>query len=177
MRIIAGTWGGRRISAPAGRATRPTTDRVRESWMSTVAAALPGARVLDLFAGSGVLGLEALSRGAEHATFVERAPAALRVLAANIAALGAGDRTEVVRQDALRYAGNLTAAARFDLAFADPPYGEGAADALLRLFAERPFARLLAVEHAVRDPVPELEGARTRRYGDTALTFVPANSP
>jgi 16S rRNA (guanine966-N2)-methyltransferase len=173
VRIVAGEWGGRRIAAPPGRATRPTTDRVREAWMSAVADLLPGARVLDLFAGSGALGLEALSRGAEHVTFVETAPAALRTLRANLDALGAGPRADVVRVDAVRYAAGLHARA-FDLAFADPPYGEGLAAALLERFAEVPFAGLLCVEHARGDDVPDLPGARTRRYGDTSLTFLPA---
>jgi 16S rRNA (guanine966-N2)-methyltransferase len=154
-------------------ATRPTTDRVREAWMSIGAAHLPGARVLDLFAGSGALGLEALSRGAAHAVFVENAPRSLRALHANLAALGAGPRAEVVRGDALRYVAGL-APRSFDLAFADPPYGTGAAEALVQRFAEVPFAALLAVEHGPRDALPELPGARGRRYGDTYLTFFPA---
>lgn len=174
MRIVAGEWGGRRITAPPGRATRPTTDRVREAWMSAVADRVPGARVLDLFAGSGALGLEALSRGAEHAVFVENAPSALRALRANLDVLDAGPRAEVVRADALRYVSGLDAGA-FDLAFADPPYGQGLAVALLERFAEVPFAGMLCVEHARGDAIPELPGARTRRYGETSLTFVPAS--
>jgi 16S rRNA (guanine966-N2)-methyltransferase len=154
-------------------AARPTTDRVREAWMSILAAELPGARVLDLFAGSGALGLEALSRGAARAVFVENAPRSLRALQANVAALGAGPRAEVVRGDALRYVAGL-APRSFDLAFADPPYGTGAAEALVQRFAEVPFAALLAVEHGPRDVLPALPGARERRYGDTYLTFYPA---
>ncbi|HEX2094005.1 MAG TPA: 16S rRNA (guanine(966)-N(2))-methyltransferase RsmD [Longimicrobiaceae bacterium] len=173
MRIIAGEWGGRRITAPPGRGTRPTTDRVREAWMSAVAEEIPGARILDLFAGSGALGLEALSRGAEHAVFVESSPGALRALRANLETLGAAGRAEVVRGDALRYVAGLPSGA-FDLAFADPPYGEGLAAALAARFAGRPFARLLCVEHRRDDTLPEIPAARTRRYGDTVLTFLPA---
>lgn len=173
MRIVAGEWGGRRIAAPPGRATRPTTDRVREAWMGVVAGEIPGARVLDLFAGSGALGLEALSRGAESAVFVEQAPAALKVLRANAEALGAGPRARIVRADAVRFAQELQAG-DFDLAFADPPYGQGFAEALANAFAAAPFARLLGIEHGRDDPLPELPGARTRRYGDTFLTFLPA---
>ena len=92
MRIVAGRWRGRTIAAPAGRVVRPTADRVREAWMSVVQPWLPGARVLDLFAGSGALGLEALSRGAAQADFVEQAAPSLRALRDNIAALDAGDR-------------------------------------------------------------------------------------
>jgi len=173
VRIVAGEWGGRRIEAPPGRATRPTTDRVREAWMSVVAAEIPGARVLDLFAGSGALGLEALSRGAEHATFVENGAPALRALRANLDALGAGARASVVRTDAVRYAEGLAAGA-FDLAFADPPYGQGLAEALVRRFTEVPFAGLLCVEHRRDDVLPEHPDAVSRRYGDTVLTFLRA---
>jgi 16S rRNA (guanine966-N2)-methyltransferase len=173
MRIVAGEWGGRRIQAPPGQGTRPTTDRVREAWMSAVAAELPGARVLDLFAGSGALGLEALSRGAASAVFVETGPPALKALRANLEALGAADRAEVVRTDAVRYAENLSPHA-FDVAFADPPYGRGFAQALAEAFARTPFAALLCIEHGKDDRIPELPGARTRRYGDTHLTFLPA---
>jgi len=171
VRIIAGEWGGRRIEAPQGRDTRPTTDRTREAWMSSVAPRIPGARVLDLFAGSGALGLEALSRGAEHVTLVENAPSALRALQANLTALGAGERATVVRTDALRYVGGLEAGA-FDLAFADPPYGKGLASALVESFLAVPFARLLCVEHRRTDPLPAVPGAWERRYGDTLLTFL-----
>lgn len=173
MRIIAGRWRGRRIAAPPGRDTRPTTDRVREAWMSALQPELPGARVLDLFAGSGGLGLEALSRGAEHATFVERSRSALRALHENIERLGAEEETTVRRADAITYIRGLEPGS-FDLALADPPYGHGYAEALARHFAERPFAEWLWIEHRTDDPVPELPGARTRRYGDTALTSIPA---
>ncbi|HEX9937631.1 MAG TPA: 16S rRNA (guanine(966)-N(2))-methyltransferase RsmD [Longimicrobium sp.] len=173
MRIVAGEWGGRRIQAPPGRGTRPTTDRVREAWMSTVAAELPGARVLDLFAGSGALGLEALSRGATRATFVEHDAKALAILRANLAALGAADRADVFRTDAVKFAAALTPGA-FDVAFADPPYGKGFATAVAEAFAAVPFAALLCIEHGKDDALPTIPGARTRRYGDTYLTFIPA---
>jgi 16S rRNA (guanine966-N2)-methyltransferase len=173
MRIIAGRWRGRRIEAPPGRDTRPTTDRVREAWMSALQPWLPGARVLDLFAGSGALGLEALSRGAEWVTFVERAGGALRALRANVERLGAGEACEIVRADAIAYVSSLEPGA-FDLALADPPYGQGYADALIRLLEQRRFARWLWIEHRVTDRLPEIPGARTRRYGDTALTSIPA---
>src|SRR3982751_1402719 len=109
MRIVAGEWGGRRIQSPPGRGTRPTTDRVREAWMSTVGPELPGARVLDLFAGSGALGLEALSRGASHRSFVENDARALAVLKANIETLGAADRSNAFRTDAVKFAAALDA--------------------------------------------------------------------
>lgn len=171
MRIIAGAWRGRRIAAPPGSATRPTTDRVREAWMSILGAALTNARVLDLFAGSGALGLEALSRGAAQVTFVEQAPAALQALRANLQALGATDRATLVRGDALRFALNQPAGS-WDICVADPPYGSGAALALAERFAEVPFARVLAVEHSAREPLPASLDPDTRRYGGTCLSFL-----
>jgi 16S rRNA (guanine966-N2)-methyltransferase len=168
MRIVAGMWRGRRIVVPGGRLVRPTADRVREAWMSIVHPWLPGARVIDLFAGSGALGLEALSRGARHARFVERAAPSLRALHANIAALGAGDRTTVDRDDALRVTERLTAG-EYDVAFADPPYGDGLAAAVAEHWLAMPFAAILGVEHAAADTMPD--GGSTRRYGSTAVTI------
>ena len=173
MRIIAGDWGGRRIKAPAGRDVRPTTDRVREAWMSALGGRLDDLTVLDLFAGSGALGLEALSRGAAHATFVEIARGSLKSLDDNVRALGAGDRTTVIKGDAMKYARQLGPGA-FDLALADPPYGHGHAAALLERFGELPFARALWVEHRTGEPLPELPGLKHRRYGDTSLTILTA---
>jgi 16S rRNA (guanine966-N2)-methyltransferase len=168
MRIIAGRWRGHRIQAPP-TGTRPTADRVREAWMSMLQPALPDALVLDLFAGSGGLGLESLSRGARHATFVERSGGAIRTLRANIRRLGAEPLCTVVRADALRFVDELGPGA-FDLALADPPYDSGAARALADRFLRRPFARSLWIEHRVGDPLPESPSADTRRYGDTLLT-------
>lgn len=141
--------------------------------MSALAADLPGASVLDLFAGSGALGLEALSRGAREATFVERAPKALEVLRANLAAVGAGDRARVVPVDALRFVAGLALQA-YDLALADPPYGRGLAGAVVEQFRQTPFARLLVVEHRRDDVLPAGPVVRERRYGDTHLTFISA---
>ena len=170
MRIIAGQWGGRRIQAPKGKDVRPTTDRTREAWMSILGERIPGARVLDLFAGSGALGLECLSRGAREAVFVERARGALRALEANVKALEAGDRVRIVRGDAFSYVAGLEAGA-FDLALADPPYDRGYAARLLGLYRDVPFARELWVEHRTDEELPELPELRHRRYGDTTLTW------
>ncbi len=121
MRVIAGRWGGRRLQAPPGDATRPTSDRVREALFSVLGDRVDGARVLDLFAGSGALGIEALSRGAASATFVDSAPAAIRSLTANLSALGAD--AEVRRADVRRFLGAASATGRhYDLVFLDPPY-------------------------------------------------------
>ncbi|HET7470313.1 MAG TPA: 16S rRNA (guanine(966)-N(2))-methyltransferase RsmD [Gemmatimonadales bacterium] len=167
MRIVAGQFGGRRLTIPRDTRVRPTADRVREAWMSILADALPGARVLDLYAGSGALGLEALSRGAASADFVELNPPSLRALEANVAALDVGGRARIHRADALRFAERLTVGA-YDVAFADPPYNRDDAARLVALFRQTPFARILSVEHRAAE---RLEGDSTRRYGDTALTF------
>jgi 16S rRNA (guanine966-N2)-methyltransferase len=174
MRIIAGRWRGRIIDAPPGRKTRPTSDRVREAWMSAMQTEIPGSHTLDLFAGSGALGLELLSRGANHVTFVERGNPAIRTLKANAARLNVvADEFTVVRADAIEYVAALPELA-FDLAVADPPYHEGLAADLLRLFAQRPFAHWFWVEHAATETLPDLPNLNTRRYGDTALTSITA---
>jgi len=167
MRIVSGIYGGRRLQAPHDPRVRPTADRVREAWMSILGEELSGARVLDLYAGSGALGIEALSRGAARAEFVELEPASLAALRANLAALGAEDRAVVHRADALRFAERLPLRA-FDIALADPPYSNAAAERLVALFRRHPFAAILSVEHPADRAVA---GDETRRYGDTALTF------
>ncbi len=171
MRIVAGRWRGRKIAAPAGDQVRPTADRVREAWMSIVQPTLVGARVIDLFAGSGALGLEALSRGAERADFIEQAPVSLRALNANIEALGAGDRASVHRADAIEFMTALGPGA-YDVAFADPPYGQGLAAAVAAHWLETPFAGLLGIEHGRTEELPRGGSeASVRHYGSTSLTF------
>jgi 16S rRNA (guanine966-N2)-methyltransferase len=152
---------------PKDARVRPTADRVREAWMSILGPELNRARVLDLFAGSGALGLEALSRGAAEVTFVELSQPSLEALRANIHALEVAGRVRVHRGDALRFARGLGPGA-YDVAFADPPYTGDAADRLIALFRRLPFARILSVEHPATRLV---EGDETRRYGDTAVTF------
>lgn len=169
MRIIAGKWKSRRLAPVRAPGVRPTTDRVREAWMSILGQRIPGAGVADLFAGSGALGLETLSRGAAHVTFVERSRRALRVLERNIRSLGADEVTTVVGGDALAHLHRLDPA-RCDLALADPPYGRGHAHRLVALYAHRPFARELWVEHRADEVLPPDIPVRQRRYGDTVLT-------
>ncbi len=174
MRVIAGRYGGRRLQAPAGTATRPTSDRVREALFSILGARVADARVLDLFAGSGALGLESLSRGAAAVTFVESAPAALRTLRANVAALGAD--AEIVRADALRWLRAASAGARqYDLVFLDPPYrqaealGAGLSDLLPAVLG--PDA-LVVAESDRRTPLKlTIPTTDERRYGDTLIRF------
>jgi len=136
--------------------------------MSALGARVEGARVADLFAGSGALGLEALSRGAASVVFVERARGALGALRANIETLGAEGECTVVERDVFRFLTSLEEP--FDVALADPPYAVGTAARLVQLFGVAPFARELWLEHPWREQLPLPDGARTRRYGDTALT-------
>jgi 16S rRNA (guanine966-N2)-methyltransferase len=146
--------------------------------MSMVHPELTGARVLDLFAGSGALGLEALSRGAANAVFVDVSPAAVAAILENGRALGALGEMRVHRGDALRFVRKVEPMA-FDVAFADPPYGSGMASRLAQEWLRHPFARVLGIEHAAQEHLPE--GGVTRFYGDTAVTIYryqdPAPSP
>ncbi len=171
MRVVSGRFGGRRLVAPRGRATRPTSDRVREALFS-VLGSVEGARVLDLFAGSGALALEALSRGAFSAVFVDSAAAAVAAIRSNLSALGM--EGEVHRSPALRYLERARLDARqYDLIFLDPPYrhastlGRQLTDVLGPVLA--PDARIVA-ESDRRTPLelglPLLD---ERRYGDTLI--------
>jgi 16S rRNA (guanine966-N2)-methyltransferase len=167
MRIVAGRWRGRRIDAPDD-GVRPTGDRVREAWLSIVNPWLAGARVLDLFAGSGALGLEALSRGAEVVDFVDTAPKSLAALRANAESLGAGPAAVIHRADAMRFVETLEPHA-YDVAFADPPYDLGLATALAEKWITTPFADILGIEHRMNERLPG-DGDR-RKYGQTVITF------
>ncbi len=142
--------------------------------MNALQPALPDAVVLDVFAGSGALGLEALSRGARHVTFVEKSALPLEVLRANIRTLRAAAQTRVVRANALDFARGLDRGA-YDLALADPPYERGFAARLAETFLDRPFASELWIEHSRRERLPDDPGASTRRYGDTLLTTLVAD--
>jgi 16S rRNA (guanine966-N2)-methyltransferase len=188
MRVIAGRLGGRRLQAPPGRVTRPTSDRVREAVFAMLGG-VEGAQVLDLFAGTGALGIEALSRGAHRAVFVERDTGALRALNANLQALAIAPETiEVRRADAL--AALRTASARqetYDLIFIDPPYGRArpAPTASGPPIAERWGAELSAIVPALLSPgarvvvesdrrapiALEVALERHKRYGDTSITI------
>jgi 16S rRNA (guanine966-N2)-methyltransferase len=140
--------------------------------MSIVQPELPGARVLDLFAGSGALGLEALSRGAEHCDFVEMASRSLAALRANVDKLGAEDAT-IIRGDALKFIERLDQDA-YDIVFADPPYGLNLAVRVAERWLAVPFASLLGVEHSIKEAMPA--GGETRKYGDTGITFYRTHS-
>jgi 16S rRNA (guanine966-N2)-methyltransferase len=168
MRIVGGEWRGRIIKAPRGNAVRPTLDRVREAWMSILQLSLPGARVLDLFAGTGALGIEALSRGAISAEFVDSDPRSLGVLRENLAMLGAANRAIVTRSDAMAFAESL-APDSYDVVFADPPYATDDAVKLADHWLRAPFSSVIGIEHARSVVMPA--GGETRRYGDSGVTF------
>ena len=168
IRIIGGEFKGRRLKTPATDKVRPTADRVREAWFSILQRAIRGARVLDLFAGSGALGLEALSRGAATVDFVEVHRLAIAALKANIKTLHVDDRTVIHRGDAVKFAEKLHPG-QYGVAFADPPYAGEQAARLVALFRVNPFARIFSIEHPAGQPIP---GDDTRRYGDTAVTFI-----
>ena len=185
MRIIAGELGGRRLAAPKGTATRPTSDRVRESLFSILCAPPDGTRVLDLFAGAGTLGLEALSRGAERVLFVESSKPAVAVLRKNIATLKVDARCQVfTAQLPAALSARQLAAQRFDWVFIDPPYQSPlAAQALIalangQLLGEDPT---IVIEHDRRmPPDPEvgcLVRTDRRRYGDTEISIYHRGTP
>ena len=173
MRIIQGRWGGRQLTSP-GRAVRPTSEEVRGAALEAVADELEGGRILDLFAGSGALGLEALSRGAAHADFVENGAPALHALKANLAALRVGSRARLFKRDAIPFVEALPALS-YDVAFADPPYGSRKLDRVVARWLRQPFSRVLCVEH---EKSHRLSGrATTLRFGDTSLRIYRTRSP
>jgi len=184
MRVVAGKWGGRTINAPRGFSVRPTTDRVREAVFAILGDGVEGTVVLDLFAGTGAMAIESLSRGASGAVLVESSPAALGALRANLAALEAEgavclplDYREAIRR--------LSAKGRtFDLVFLDPPYGKGlvgrAAGLLSRSGILAPGA-VVVMERASRDPEDTLPAEwmerADRKYGDTRITLYDIPNP
>ncbi|MFN3254725.1 MAG: 16S rRNA (guanine(966)-N(2))-methyltransferase RsmD [Ilumatobacter sp.] len=167
MRVVAGELGGRKLVSPEGTATRPTTDRVREAMFNSLGSAglLDGAVVADLFAGSGAVGIEALSRGAAHCTFVERDRNALRSLDENLATLDLGDRSRVMRSDAVPASATLDV----DIVFADPPYDFDGWDTLLATVRAD-----MVVTESGREvkPPPGWTARRTKRYGRTWVGFL-----
>lgn len=178
MRIIAGRFGSRRIEAPRGMETRPTLDMTRESLFNILQGRLNGARVLDLFAGSGALGLEALSRGAEFAVFCDASRDAVQTVKRNLAALKAEDEARVISGD---YTGALETlkrdGERFDLIFIDPPYSLQPESVLLRVFTAGLLASdgLIVFERDARTTLPLPQGMelkRSRKYGRTILDFI-----
>lgn len=183
MRIVGGEFRGRPLAAPRDNAIRPTTDRAREAVFNMLAhrfaERLEGARVLDLFAGTGALGLEALSRGAGHCLFVEESAEGRGLIRTNVEALGLQGRTKIFRRDATRL-GDAGTIPPFGLIFADPPYGKGFGERALqaaRLGGWLLPGALCLVEEAVTaafDPGPGFRIVDERNYGETAIRFVEA---
>jgi 16S rRNA (guanine966-N2)-methyltransferase len=174
LRIVGGKWAGRHLTSPADRRVRPTAEHVRDAWLTALEPELKGALLLDLFAGTGALGLEAMSRGAKECDFVETRPASLHALKANVAALHVRERSRIFKRDALPFAAALPAG-RYDVAFADPPYESRQLDRLLESWKAVPFARILAVEHALAHELPP--GGKRLRFEDTAVTIYRARIP
>ena len=147
---------------------RPTAEHVRAGLLDALAADVKGARVLDLFAGSGALGLEAISRGAAGADFVEFRPASLHCVRANVAALRVQQRTRIFRKDAVPFVAAL-AENSYDIAFADPPYESKVLERILESWRVNRFARILSLEHTAAHDLPK--GARRLKYDDTLVTI------
>jgi 16S rRNA (guanine966-N2)-methyltransferase len=167
VRIISGTYGGRTLKAPPGDATRPTSDRVREALFSILGARTSGAHVLDLFAGSGALGLEAVSRGAGSACLVERDPGLAARLREQVGKLGAAGQVEVVQEDALRWLARPPAA-RFDIAFVDPPFAAGLWNQVLAALPAQLSEQAWLYVEAPHDAAPALPAEwRPHREGTT----------
>jgi 16S rRNA (guanine(966)-N(2))-methyltransferase RsmD len=175
MRIIAGSLKGRRLETPDWEGLRPTSDKLRETLFNVLGPRVAGARVLDGYAGTGAVGIEALSRGAAAATFVERDPRAVRLVEANLGRCAVTDRYAIIRARFADAAADL-AGGSFDIVFVDPPYGQEELSAAIAAAASLVAdGGVLVVEHARRDAPPEASGpvarSRTIVSGDSALSF------
>jgi 16S rRNA (guanine966-N2)-methyltransferase len=189
MRIVAGTLRGRALVAPKGQSTRPTADRTRQALFNVLehaswAPALDGRRVLDVFAGSGALGLEAISRGAAFCLFLDRNVAAREAIGANVDALNLSDRIRIDRRDAAALGVRTNAdGAPFDLAFLDPPYGQGLGEAALARLTTGGWlaaGALVVLERGAGDPAPTPEGLRLldeRTWGAARVSFLSPLAP
>ncbi|MCB1539989.1 MAG: 16S rRNA (guanine(966)-N(2))-methyltransferase RsmD [Rhodoblastus sp.] len=183
MRIVGGRFRGRMLKGPSSQAVRPTSDRLRETIFNILAHshddAVENARVIDLFAGTGALGLEAVSRGARFALFVDEGSEARALLRENVEALGLGGLTRVFRRDATKL-GDAPAGEKFDLVFLDPPYGKGLAPRALRALIEGQWladGALCVIEEAAEVEIDLPQGLRQldrRAYGDTQIVFARA---
>jgi len=168
MRIVAGKFAGRDLTSPNDFRVRPTAEHVRAELLDILRADLPSARVLDLFAGTGALGLEAISRGALSADFVETRPSSLHALRANVAFLRLRDRTRIFKRDALPFAAALGPNS-YDIAFVDPPYESRMLDRVIESWQASSFSRVLAVEHASTHDLPR--GTTKVVFDETAITL------
>ncbi len=178
IKISGGELRGRNLHTPPGLATRPTAAKVRQAIFNILAGRVAGARTADLFAGSGALGIEALSRGAAACVFVENRRDAIQALRRNLTVLGLAGRARVIARDALAAGGGWSGAGSLDLILADPPYGQGLVAALIRLCAAQGWLSpegVLVIEHAPGERPPEDAGLRLidrRAYGQTEVSFL-----
>ena len=166
MRVLEGRWAGRKLNSPGGK-VRPTSEELRALWLDLFADRLQDARVIDLFAGTGAVGIEAVSRGARSCDFVENGAAALHSLKANVAALRMGKSARIFKRDAIQFVARIDKPA-YVIAFADPPYGSRQLDRLIGDWMKQPFSQVLSVEHPLDHPL-EHQG-RTSRLGDSGIT-------
>jgi 16S rRNA (guanine966-N2)-methyltransferase len=176
MRVIAGEFRGRRLKAPTWEGLRPTSDRLRETLFDVLSDSVVDARVLDGFAGTGAIGIEALSRGAAEVTFVERDPRAIKLIETNLSSLGLDARGHVIIRAAFTDAARRLKGQPFDLVILDPPYGESsAADALVAAAPLLAARGRLVIEHAARHSAPPADAGltlrRTVEAADSALSF------
>ena len=180
MRIISGTSKGRKLATPRSQSLRPTSDRVKESIFNILRVEMEGKVVLDLFAGTGNLGIEALSRGAKKAIFVEKGRQAIRLIQRNLTPLGLEERSEIVLKDANQAIGILKQRGEsFDLILMDPPYEKGLIQKTLIKLSSHPIYHkdsILVIEHNRREPLPDTAARwnliRQRRIGDTIISFL-----
>jgi 16S rRNA (guanine966-N2)-methyltransferase len=169
MRIVAGKWAGRDLTSPNDFRVHPTAEAVRVAVLGLISQDVKDARVLDLFAGTGALGLEALSRGAKTADFVETRPSSLHALKANVAVLHVIKRTRIFKKDAVPFAAMLTTASAYDICFCDPPYESRMLDRVLASWQATQFARVFVAEHAPAHELPR--GGKRFDYGESAVTI------
>jgi 16S rRNA (guanine966-N2)-methyltransferase len=177
MRVIAGHFRGTRLYAPSGMDIRPTADRLRESIFNIIGPRIRGKQVLDLFAGTGAMGIEALSRGAAHAVFIDNHPQALELIRRNITKVRAGERTTVISWDIARNLQCLRDHSLSDIIFMDPPYRRGLIQNTLNyLQANTTGVKMIVVEHAAKESLHDLPErlllVDQRRYGKTLVSFL-----
>jgi 16S rRNA (guanine966-N2)-methyltransferase len=168
MRVIAGKWSGKNLMSPAGR-VRPTTEAMRDAWISLLEDDLQGASILEIFAGSGAVGIEALSRGAKNCDFVENNPSALHALKANLASMRVKDRTRLFKKDAIPFVARIDKIA-YDIALADPPYGSRKLDRIVKQWVHSPFSKIFAFEHSPEHDLP-VQG-ESKQVGDSIVTIL-----
>ena len=176
MRIVGGKFAGRNLTSPNDFRVRPTAEAVRVATMGLIRADLEGARILDLFAGTGALGLEAISRGAKYADFVENRPASLHALRANIAALRVREKSRIYKRDAVPFAAGLEAD-RYDIAFLDPPYESRMLDRVIESWNATRFSRILVAEHAAAHEMPREPRPFDKRIFDESAVTIYRHEP